>query len=277
MKTMKVLLLVSFAIRTTEALSQFDETPVISSQYDQSETALAFSPLNPNHILAAWNQRANQGASYSFSMDGGVTWSDNGPAPNPPYLDPSVGFDRSEKAFYCYLSGPDPYQVYISRTTDFGEHWFEPVSIGIPAPASNDKPYMAIDNTGLGGRDGHIYVSWAVGSSLGYYKILFRRSTNHGESFDSSIVELDNQDISEGDLFCFANTGSYDPNKIARPDVNFSMPVVDSQGDVFVVWAYLVGESSKYKLAKSIDGGMSFPKSFCSHINNVGDRKRNTK
>jgi hypothetical protein len=54
---------------------------------------------------------------------------------------------------------------------------------------NDDKPYMAIDNTG-GPRDGNIYVSWTVTGF--YYAIMVASSIDHGASFPLERVrELD--------------------------------------------------------------------------------------
>lgn len=94
--------------------AQPDNERVTDNSYDQSETAIAISPLHPNLLLASWNDfRPTQFASsgpkpgFAFSTDGGNNWFggiiEQTTQSYPLGVDPSVAFDRRGQAFYCVI------------------------------------------------------------------------------------------------------------------------------------------------------------------------------
>ena len=204
---------------------------------------LPFSPFKPG---------------YGFSTDGGSTWSTGVITPlagtyNSGF-DPSCSFDRNGNAFYTYIAsagflGP----VYISRTTDNGQIWdtFQVSSVS----NQQDKPYMAIDNTG-GSRDGRIYISWTNFSSSDN-DIIFAFSTNQGSSFSEITIVSKNTDPGSG-AYLSPNSSS---SSVNAGFVQGSVPVVAPNGDVFVAWVDSdggTGSTGSIRVSKSTNGGTSF-------------------
>lgn len=186
-----------------------------------------------------------------FSTNGGLTWSNLGESES--YgIDPSVGFDNYGNALYTFLATG----VIMLRTTNLGLNWDDPILIG-SLSGIDDKPYMAIDNTG-GQYDGNIYVSWVhvVFAGLGY-EVAFRRSTDHGTSFDS--LRLLDQVSSSGGIPVRFMPDEQDQE--ALPFVQAPMPAVGPNGELYVVWMHVnsfATEDAYYKLVKSTDGGENF-------------------
>ena len=146
--------------------AQITNLAITTNTRDQSETTIAISPLNSNYLLAAWNDfRAITFSQpgYAFSNDGGNTWNEAIVTP-PNYrygFDPSVGFDKFGNAYYCYIATNSKGlgAVYISHTTTFNPPFSWHHKQVSTSTVSQDKPYMAVDNTGSA-YDGRIYVSW---------------------------------------------------------------------------------------------------------------------
>lgn len=124
----------------------------------------------------------------------------------------------------------------------------------VATTGNEDKPYMAIDNTG-GARDGRIYVCWTdftTGTA-----IKFSYSADHGVTFSSPIT------LSTG----FAATDQERtvptiPDKKGEGSsggyVQGSFPAVAPNGDLYVLWARPSGATTNIELRKSTDGGVTF-------------------
>lgn len=103
---------------------------ITTNTNDQSETSIAIDPLNSQRLMATWNSLSGSTAlppGYSFSMDGGLTWSTPSSVLPSGYsfgYDPSCAFDRSGNAFYCYIASTGSLSaVYVSKTTNLGASW----------------------------------------------------------------------------------------------------------------------------------------------------------
>lgn len=146
-----------------------------------SEPTIAASP-NVNGLLLAGvselyaGTNFNKALHYSVSMNGGATWDRIKPLPqvridnmDANEADPSVGFDRNHNAWYVGLAGTVPpgqtgcdLSLFITRNSDtFSGSWDAP-TVFMPhfGQVCHDKPFLAIDNTGLA-TDGRKYVTWA--------------------------------------------------------------------------------------------------------------------
>lgn len=255
--------------------AQFPNVRVSTNTYDQSEMAIAVSPLNGNLLLGSWNDfritpNTFSQAGFGRSTDGGDTWQEGilpAPSNQSSYIygfDPSVAFDRYGNAFYGYIATSysnylNDYlgATYVAKSTDGGANWINTnIRQVSTATIKQDKPFIAIDNTG-GARDGRIYVSWTDFSSGSNIK--FAYSSDHGVTF--SITTLGSK------------TGSPGPSAYAAPSkdtaagqplytfVQGSMPAVAPNGDVYVIWMEnnTTGDNtSSFKIRKSTDGGVTF-------------------
>jgi hypothetical protein len=122
---------------------------------------------------------------------------------------------------------------------------------------NQDKPYMAIDNTG-GQRDGRVYVAWTDFAD-GNSSIRFRYTSDQGSTW-SDIVTIDGLQVSiDFESVSCAPTAQPGP----EPDDSFvqgAVPAVAPNGDVYVVWMVVNqdGATGSLKIRRSTNGGDSF-------------------
>jgi hypothetical protein len=140
----------------------------------QSEVALAVGP--DGLALAGWmDERSTRVCAYSFSTDGGLTWSPNVSIANAGGAfvgDPSVAIDGGGTMYavcqnYLNSSGSAG-NIRMMTSKDKGKTW-SAVSTIQSAP---DKPWV-----GAGADDGTLFVSW-LGNPGG-----IKRSTDHGNTW----------------------------------------------------------------------------------------------
>ncbi len=218
----------------------------------QNEQQIWINPFDANIVLADWRdfRLGYRRVGIGVSTDGGATWQDS-LFTNTPYLrhsDPCLTGDRLGNCCACllnYISTDDSSLIVVYRSTDNGLSWSGPVPVcDYVAPNFEDKQMTAFDRTG-GTYDGNYYISWAR-----FYepnRIMFVRSTDGGTSFEDSML------IGEPVLY------GGEPWAAG----NFSMPVVDADGDVHVLWlGYRVENNTDILYAirqtSSTDGGQSF-------------------
>lgn len=166
MTTLKYILRLMFTalLLSLESYAQQPtNVPVDVNSGDQSETAITADINNSNHLMGTWNDFSNGTFSrpgFAFSTDGGNSWSTGVITPNVGYgFDPSCVIDKSGNEYYTYGATSTPGvlgAIDISVSTDNGQHWPNTYQVS-PASSQQDKPYMAIDNTG-GTYDGRLYV-----------------------------------------------------------------------------------------------------------------------
>jgi hypothetical protein len=145
-------------------------------QTTQSETSIAVVGRN---VAVGYNDSQNsllaftQGTSlsgYSFSRDGGRTFTDGGPLPNAPgYVnlgDPWLASDRAGRMYYATLAGTPNFNLGISvaRSSNGGRRWSDPVQVSPGDPPVEfyvgDKPAMTAGrDPSRAGRD-VLYVAW---------------------------------------------------------------------------------------------------------------------
>lgn len=245
------------------AFAQYNNVRLTTNAYDQSEPAIAVSPLNSNYLFSSWNDFRSDyfsQAGYAFSTDKGVTWGDNVVPAHNNYtygFDPSVAFDRYGNAYLCYVaSAGDLGPIYVSRTTTFQQNatWNRHQQVS-SLTYSQDKPYLAVDNT-IGTYDGRIYVSWTDFSSGSAIK--FAYSTDHGDSF-TNVGSLSSLSGSVPEI-ALAPSSSIQTSYPQASAVQGSVPAVGPNGDVYVVWMEInSGYNGSYlKIKKSTNGGTSF-------------------
>ncbi len=157
---MKTIMLLLITILTINLHAQVQIDSITWGALDQHETAIAVSPINPKFIIATWNDfRTNirSKPGYAISSDGGITWFVKSIVPdislNLTYgFDPSCGFDRYGNTYYCYNTyrndngGRGP--VYLSKSNNYGQTWQNHILVSVNYEYNQDKPYMAVDNTG---------------------------------------------------------------------------------------------------------------------------------
>jgi hypothetical protein len=217
-----------------------------------TEPSIAVNPLNPNQVVAAFQDNAH----IAYSTDAGNHWQlAEGIAP-PDWKvsgDVSVTYDNKGHAILCYMAfdrlGTFNYWahnssrngLHVRRSLDGGQHW-EAKDIPVilqpdrPTVPWEDKPYIVADNS-HGRYAGNLYIGWTRWN-LADSEILLTRSTDDGETW-SEPIEIDNvrglPRDDNGALEGFAGT-------------------VGPDSTLYVVWA----DGNHIVFTESHDGGKTF-------------------
>lgn len=235
--------------------------PVYRASHDQylshSEPSIAMNPLNHKNLVAGSKMYTNLEA-YRFkigtyySMDGGVTWKDNGflpgyPADNENHIvsDPALTFDDEGNAYAFVLdSAPDwsGMNVHISR--DGGRTWTLPIvvhrweyteaDLGL---IFDDKNWIVVDNSGADddGTVGIIYTCWNmdITTPLFFPTIVVSRSTDAGATWSPPV-----------------------PIHTPGESVIGCQVVTGPAGELYVFWSDY--EHEEIRFVKSVDHGVTF-------------------
>jgi hypothetical protein len=209
----------------------------------QNEEQIAINPTDPDNMVAVWRdfRLGFRQVGWAYTFDGGVSWTEGGLIDEPNYpwqSDPGVTADRDGN-FYAVLlslvSTSQPNGIYVVKSTDGGMSWGAPLEVvnGVP-DVFEDKELLACDRT-AGPHSGNLYVAWTRFPNAGNPQIVFRRSTDGGAVWSSTL------DLTGG----------------AAPLVQFPIPVIGRQGEVYVAWSRQ-NIFSQIKLKVSTDGGVTF-------------------
>lgn len=228
-----------------------------TSPFLQNEQQIWVSPFDANIAVAHWRdwRLGYRRVGIGVSTDGGQTWSDSlfTDVPYDRHSDPCMVGDRNGNFYACDLNynsgGLGESYIVVYRSTDNGVSWTGPVQT---CPwifgTFEDKQFTAVDRTG-GPYDGNYYCSWTRFYN-GPNRMIFVRSTDGCQTFEDTVKVGPSIDLE----FC----GTFDVGQ-------FSIPVVDADGDVHVFWqGYEVVDSFDciFELAIqhvfSTDGGVTF-------------------
>jgi hypothetical protein len=264
-KHQKILTVIVLLLAIASVYAQFPNVRVTSNTYDQSETAIAVSPLNGNYLIGTWNDFRSgvfSQAGYAVSLNGGYTWTEGivrAPGNLTSYIygfDPSVAIDRDGKMFYCYIaaSGISLGGTFVARSTDQGSTWDTVKQVSLTL-SNQDKPFMAVDNTG-GTYDGRIYVSWTDFSSGSAIKLAY--SSDHGLTYSTPVI-ISSQSANPGS-YPYMKPTDGPPGAQTTVFVQGSMPAVGANGEVYIVYMDVnYGyNSATMKVRKSTNGGATF-------------------
>jgi hypothetical protein len=165
------------------------------------EPHIAVNPLNPNHLVGAWQQDrhsngAARGVVSGVSLDGGLTWalrtlpvSVCSGGTNTRGTDPWVAFSPDGSVYLTVLgvtgtsfTASGVSEIVVARSSDGGFNWSTPVSVIRDAGASffNDKQAITADP--LDAR--FVYAVWDRLRSSGGGPTLFSRTTNNGATWE---------------------------------------------------------------------------------------------
>lgn len=156
-----------------------------TGQFTQSETSIvAFG----NNIVVGFNDAGSFGSGnrftgWSYSSDGGATFTDGGILPAHPIGDagdPVMARDNiTGRIYFSTLGFNSPGTIQMWRSDDNGVSWMAPVN-ATPGGSSEDKQWHAVDNF-AGPGNGNVYLLTRRFSSGG--GIYFYRSTDGGATF----------------------------------------------------------------------------------------------
>ena len=220
-----------------------------TSFHTHSETSVA---VNGSIVIVSFNEAAFDG--YGISSDGGNTFTHKRipSASNAANLgDGVVAFGPGGEIYYSTLAevvtatGGVKSFVGVSKSSDNGATFSTPFDASTTAGNSidfQDKEWVAVDRNATSQFKGNVYVSWTdftalpSGQSNGSF-INFARSTDGGATFGA-------------------------PQAISAQDrssaVQGSMPVVASNGDLYVAFRDTHSAFGGMAIRKSTDGGKTF-------------------
>lgn len=214
--------------------------------FPQNEPSVKFNAKYPNKVLAAWRDfrtgvsPALRRIGYTYSTDGGTTWSPSQliPAldPNHPLAsDPVVVSDTSGNFYVCTVSltTAGALDLLVFKSTDGGATFNNYYFIQGGGSNSEDKEWMICDLTkGSSPYKNNLYISWTrFGTPAG---ILCTKSTNGGVNWSSPVQ------VSSGG------------------GVQGSDPAIGPNGEVYVVWVGGTATQDIIYFNKSTNGGTSF-------------------
>ena len=207
---------------------------------DFSEVMIAGSPTDPKHLMGS-SKFFYTPESYRFftgvfeSFDAGRTWDQRQPPGVETYSlvsDPVQAFDHQGAAHFSAMTrGPTGLDV---STKPVGEPWRAPTMVD--RTTVTDKQWIAADQDPLAisPHAGNIYMSW---TDVSAGRIVISRSTD-------------------------GNTTWSAPLELGRGSVQGSIPAVDPEGTVYVVWGKrLFGTGphiAELQFVASGDGGETF-------------------
>jgi len=221
----------------------------------QNECSIAVNPTKPDNIVIGFNDytTGTWTPSYSYSTDGGSSWTYGGSVPTgslsgDPFCDPWLAFDNDGYCYYVALSDTSNHEVFVCVGAPDGSGNVGPSGFGNPQTvdngvgAKNDKCAIAVDKTD-GAHDGNIYVVWSrcTGTvSTDGYRIYFRRGTRSG------------------------TTITWQPSQLVGPDTftQGAQVAVGPNGEVYVAYLRMTSSSiptgNAILISKSTNGGSTF-------------------
>jgi uncharacterized repeat protein (TIGR01451 family) len=210
----------------------------------QSETTLA---VLGNTICAGYNDSGAGGLSgLSRSVNLGSAWTDLGGIGQSG--DPVLAVHEATGNFYyaeIATIGGNP-SIGVARSTD--DCWTfgaavdaSPVSSGFANTTLNDKPWIAVDNTG-GARDGNIYACWTRFFDTDGDGMADTSELRFSRSLDGGLTYQNEQILQAAGTAPFGCSVAVGPN-----------------GEVNVAWADRAGATQNdIRFRRSVDGGVNF-------------------
>ncbi|MEO8664976.1 MAG: T9SS type A sorting domain-containing protein [Ignavibacteria bacterium] len=223
--------------------SVFINNNISRDSFPQNETSVKISRKDPNRVVAAWRDfrqgvnPANRRVGYSYSSDGGNSWSISKLLDStllPGFFrnsDPVVGIDTAGNFYIGVICIGSTGALAIYRSTDGGITF--PDAYLIANDGSEDKEYIATDLTPGSPYYNTLYMSWTRFS--GNTGIKLTKSTNAGVNWTSAVDINDPGNEGQG-----------------------SDPAVGPNGDIYVTWVGGTFSEDYIYFDRSTDGGATF-------------------
>ncbi|MDH3744721.1 MAG: glycoside hydrolase [Acidobacteriota bacterium] len=196
----------------------------------QAEPYIHANPFDPRHLIAGWQENrfpdgGAQSLNVAVSFDGGKSWTESllpgltavSGGPWERASDPWVEFGPDNHVFFASLlfnqTTPDN-AIGVSRSTDGGLSWGEPVIVFRSTADFNDKEALTIDTFPESRFFGRVYVAWDLNLDTSpVQELLVARSTDRGLSYRR-------------------------PRLVRSSNVNIgAAPRVGPDGTVYLVWS----------------------------------------
>lgn len=205
-------------MQSTDAGYSFEERKSLSTGFLDLYPSVA---SNNGKVYAIWGSGGNAGryVEFSRSLDGGETFEPpqqiSGPDVSLTDTGKAIAIGPEGEVYAVWYSCTD-YKVFISKSTDGGESFSQPIRINDPN-TTGSKPSVAIDKVGS------VHVVW-TGNVNGTWAIYYDVSTDGGETFST-------------DIKLNSNFSQITPYNSDFPFLS-SIPSLDiaDNGEIFVVW-----------------------------------------
>ena len=229
-----------------QVLSVFDNIDISEDPYPQNEPSVKISRKDPNRVVAAWRDfrtgvnPALRRIGYSYSTDGGLTWSVSQLTPQiiPTCAlssDPAVATDTAGNFYIVTISLNDVTgngEVWLFKSIDGGVTFDSVYHIASDPNIFEDKEYVTTDFVPTSPFYNNMYVSWTrFGSGTDIY---FVKSSDQGVTWSNPLIVS------------------------SEPGVQGSIPAVGPEGEVYVAWYGYDFSSENIYFDKSTDGGVTF-------------------
>jgi len=230
----------------SQVLSVFDNINLSDETHPQNEPSVKISRKDPNRVVAAWRDfrtgvtPALRRIGYSYSTDGGSTWSVSQLTPQiiPTCLlssDPAVATDTAGNFYIVTVSLNDNTgngELWLFKSVDGGVTFDSAYHLASSPSTFEDKEYVTTDFAAGSPYYNNLYVSWTrFGSGTDIYLV---KSSDQGVTW-SSPVQVSSEDGVQG-----------------------SVPAVGPNGEVYVAWYGYDFSSENIYFDKSTDGGATF-------------------
>ncbi len=226
----------------------FSNVDISQNTAPQNEPAVRISRKDPNRVVAAWRDFrygidpvANRRVGYSYSTDGGTTWSVPGLLDSTllgsnyfKNSDPVIAVDTAGNFYISVItinSVNGGLALALYKSTDGGVTF--PNAYIAAAVADEDKEWIICDLSPTSPHLNTLYISWTRFSSS--VDIVFTKSTNGGVNWTPAVTVSDPVNQGQGSNSC------------TSPD-----------GQINVVWAGGTFSTTTIYYDKSTDGGNTF-------------------
>ena len=236
------------ALNTNDSPVPFTNVDISQNPAPQNEPAVRISRKDPNRVVAAWRDFrygidpvANRRVGYSYSTDGGSTWS------VPQLLDstllgsdyfknsdPVIAVDTAGNFYISVItigSNTGNLALALYKSTDGGMTF--PFAYIAAAVADEDKEWINADMSPASPYYNMLYITWTRFSST--VRIEFTKSTNGGVNWTNAVHVSDQGHSGQGSNSC-----------------------TSTDGQINVVWAGGTFTTTRIYYDKSTDGGNTF-------------------
>lgn len=209
---------IDFNPKYSDLPSNYTNVNLSQDTAPQNEPSVKISRKNPNRVVAAWRDFRTgifpplRRIGYSYSTDGGTTWSISALLPQiipnvPLSSDPVVGVDTAGNFYIMTIS--------INQLTNFGEVWvfksynqgetFDSVYLVANGPWYEDKDWLVTDLKSGSPYENTLYVSWRRFSSDAH--IVLSKSTNGGINWSTPVNVSDPSMLGLGPALATGSNG----------------------------------------------------------------------
>ncbi|MBK9332963.1 MAG: T9SS type A sorting domain-containing protein [Ignavibacteria bacterium] len=221
----------------------FTNYNISRDSFPQNEPSVKISKKNPLRVVAAYRDfsagvnPANRRVGYSYSSDGGVTWSANKLLDStlipgyPRNSDPVVAVDTAGNFYISVVTIGQNLALAVYKSTDGGVTF--PYAYMVANNGTEDKEWMETDFTPGSQYYNNLYISWTRFS--GNAGIKLTKSTDSGINWTDAVDVADPSSQGQG-----------------------SDLAIGLDGEIYVTWLGGTASLDYIYFDKSTDGGNSF-------------------